>query len=86
MTTESMTTKSPENSAEVGIAVHPLVRILRNYDNCPDDAVDTAADLVEKLVEAHNAAGGDWEMWMETRSVDWFDEVADLLKPFEANK
>lgn len=85
MTTESKTMKSPTDSAEVGIAVHPLVRLLMNYDNCPDDAVDAAAALVEKLVETHNAAGSDWELWVKTRSVDWFDEVADLLRPFEAN-
>lgn len=85
MTTEPMITKSPTDSAEVDIAVHPLVRLLRNYDNCPDDAVDAAAYLVEKLVEAHDAAGADWEMWMKTRSIDWFDEVTDLLRPFEAN-
>jgi len=68
-----------------GIVEHPLVRLLMNYDNCPDDAVNAAAALVEKLVEVHNAAGHDWETWMKTRSVDWFDEVADLLRPFEAN-
>jgi hypothetical protein len=77
---------TPETSAEVGITVHPLVRLLMNYDNCPDDAVDAAAALVGKLVEVHDAAGEDWETWMRTRSVDWFDEVADLLRPFEANE
>lgn len=67
------------------VGQHPLVRLLMDYDNCPDDAVDAAAALVEKLVEVHDAAGANWELWMKTRSVDWFDEVADLLRPFEAN-
>ena len=86
MTTKPMTMKSPENSAEVGIAVHPLVRLLMDYDNCPDDAVDAAAELVGKLLEIHHAAGGgDWNAFMSDRSIDWFDEVEAILKPFEAN-
>lgn len=67
------------------VGQHPLVRLLMDYDNCPDDAVDAAASLIGKLVEVHGAAGDDWELWMNTRSVDWFDEVADLFRPFEAN-
>jgi len=35
MTTEPMTTKLPENSAEVGIAVHPLVRLLAYCEKHP---------------------------------------------------
>ena len=77
---------TPKQPVEKSIAIHPLVRLLMNYDNCPDDAVDAAAALITKLVEAHNAAGADWEEWMRTRSVDWFDEVAELLRPFEVDK
>lgn len=70
-------------SKELGASPHPLVSLLMNYENCPDDAVDAAAALVGKLIEVHKAAGADWEVWMQTRSVDWFDEVAELLRPFE---
>lgn len=35
MTTEAMNMKSPENSAEVGIAVHPLVRLLAYCEKHP---------------------------------------------------
>lgn len=65
---------------------HPLVRLLMNYDNCPDHAVDAAAELVEKLLEIHHAAGpGNWADFMKDRSVDWFDEVDEILKPFKEN-
>lgn len=81
-------TKERETAETLGgeqVGQHRLVRLLMDYDNCPDDAVEAAAELVQKLIEAHKAAGDDWETWMRTRSVDWFDEVADLLKPFETN-
>ena len=63
---------------------HPLVCLLMDYDNCPDHAVDAAAELVGKLLEIHTAAGnGDWNSFMANRSIDWFDEVSKILSPFE---
>ena len=65
---------------------HSLVEQLMDYDNCPDDAVDAAAELIEKLIEIHSVAEGDWDAWMDKRSFDWYDEVGKLLEPFENNE
>jgi hypothetical protein len=40
--------------------------------------------LIEKLVEIHDASGGDWNAWQSKRSSDWFDEVTDLLSKEDA--
>jgi hypothetical protein len=81
------TTKKPlPTPTQEQAGQHPLIRILLDYDNCPDDAIDVAAELVAKLLEIHTAAGeGDWNGFMEKRSIDWFDEVAEILSPFEEN-
>lgn len=82
---EERETNNTERETREDIVEHPLVRLLMSYDNCPDAAVDTAAALIGKLVEVHVAAGDDWGIWMLERSVDWCDEVSDLLRPFEEN-
>ena len=52
MTTESMTTKSPENSAEVGIAVHPLVRLLAYCEKHPKRKLERIGEEVWLNTEA----------------------------------
>ena len=55
-----------------------LIQTLINYA-CPGDVVDDVVVLVKKLVEIHQAAGGDWDSWFENRSGDWYDEVEEFL-------
>jgi len=78
-------TPSPQEG-EKDPAPHPLVEILNNYDNCSDDAVDTAAKLITKLVEIHTASRDDWYKWLQERGADWQDEVSKLLEPYETKK